>query len=76
MEIIEKINQIDHTTTLLVTHDPLAASYCHRVIFIRDGKLTNEIHRGENRQTFFQEIIDMLSYLGGDSHELSTVRFS
>lgn len=59
---------------MLVTHDPVAASHCHRVVFIKDGKFYNEIHRGENRQNFFQEIIDMLSFLGGDTHELSSVR--
>ncbi|SDY02346.1 ABC transporter ATP-binding protein [Thermoactinomyces sp. DSM 45892] len=74
MEMMEKINQTDGTTTMLVTHDPLAASYCHRVVFIKDGELYNEIHRGQNRQDFFQEIIDMLSFLGGNAHELSSVR--
>ncbi|WP_028778153.1 ABC transporter ATP-binding protein [Shimazuella kribbensis] len=74
MELLEKINQEEKTTMMLVTHDPLAASYCHRVVFIKDGKFYNEIYRGENRQTFFQQIIDLLSLLGGDAHELSSVR--
>lgn len=74
MEAMETINQSDGTTMLLVTHDPLAASYCNRVVFIKDGQLINEIHRGNNRQTFFQEILDMLSFLGGNAHELSAVR--
>ena len=59
---------------MLVTHDPLAASYCDRVIFIRDGKLYSEMYRGENRQAFFQKIIDTLSLLGGNAHDLSSVR--
>ncbi|SDY51711.1 ABC transporter ATP-binding protein [Thermoactinomyces sp. DSM 45892] len=74
MEMMESINQTDQTTTMLVTHDAQAASYCHRVVFIKDGELVNQIYRGENRQTFFQEIIDMLSLLGGDTHELSSIR--
>lgn len=74
MEMMKKINDMDQTTILLVTHDPLAASYCHRVLFIKDGKLCNEIHCGKNRQTFFQEIIDMLSFLGGESRDLSSIR--
>lgn len=73
MEMMETINQTDHTTMLLVTHDPLAASYCHRIVFIKDGQLYNEIYRGENRQAFFQEIIDTLSFLGGNAHELSSI---
>lgn len=74
MEMMEKINKEDGTTMLLVTHDPLAASYCNRILFIQDGKLYREIHRGTSRQVFFQEIIDMLSFLGGNAHELSKVR--
>lgn len=74
METFAKINKTDGTTMMLVTHDPLAASYCHRVIFIKDGALYNEIHRGDNRQSFFQKIIDMLSFLGGNAHDLSSVR--
>lgn len=74
MESLEQINQQEKTTIMLVTHDPLAASYCHRIVFIKDGKLAAEVHRGDNRQTFFQRIIDTLSFWGGNSHELSSVR--
>ncbi|MFH5778621.1 ABC transporter ATP-binding protein [Heyndrickxia oleronia] len=74
METLTTINKEDGATALMVTHDAVAASYCHRVIFIKDGQLYNEIYRGENRQTFFQKIIDMLALLGGDSRDLSTVR--
>lgn len=74
MELLEKINEEEKTTMMLVTHDPLAASYCHRVVFIKDGSFYNEIYRGDNRQTFFQQIIDQLSLLGGNAHELSSVR--
>ncbi|WP_040205692.1 ABC transporter ATP-binding protein [Neobacillus jeddahensis] len=74
METITAINKEDQATVLMVTHDPFAASYCHRVIFIKDGQLYNEIYRGENRQAFFQKIMDMLALLGGDNRDLSTVR--
>lgn len=74
MEMLESINQTLGTTTLMVTHDPLAASYCNRMIFIKDGQLYNEIHRGDKRQAFFQEIIDVLSLMGGNTHDLSSVR--
>ncbi|TCP57960.1 putative ABC transport system ATP-binding protein [Tumebacillus sp. BK434] len=74
MEAMATMNRSEGTTTLLVTHDPLAASYCHRVLFLKDGQLINEIHRGASRQTFFQEILNMLSFLGGDAHEFSAVR--
>lgn len=74
METLSAINKNEKATALMVTHDAVAASYCHRVIFIKDGQLYNEIYRGDNRQAFFQKIIDMLALLGGDSHDLSTIR--
>ncbi|MFT4416134.1 ABC transporter ATP-binding protein [Fredinandcohnia humi] len=74
METFSTINKEDGATILMVTHDAVAASYCHRVIFIKDGKLYNEIYRGDNRQAFFQRILDMLALLGGDSRDLSAVR--
>ena len=74
MELMEEINGQDRTTMLMVTHDALAASYCHRVLFIKDGQLCNEIQRRENRQAFFRKIIDVLSLLGGNTHDLSSVR--
>ncbi|KRG14945.1 bacitracin ABC transporter ATP-binding protein [Virgibacillus soli] len=74
MEMMERINKDDQTTMMMVTHDPIAASYTERVVFIKDGTLFNEIHRGENRQAFFQKIIDVLSLLGGDASDLSSIR--
>ncbi|WP_411503204.1 ABC transporter ATP-binding protein [Brevibacillus centrosporus] len=74
METLESINKSENTTMMMVTHDALAASYCHRVIFIKDGQLHNEMYRGESRQVFFQKIIDALSFLGGNNYDLSTVR--
>ncbi len=52
----------------MITHDPLAASYCHRILFIKDGKLFNEINRGSKEQSaFYRDIIDVLTLLGGDT---------
>lgn len=70
METLTKINRFKETTTLMVTHDPAVASYCKRVIFIKDGKLYNEIYKGDSRHVFFQRIIDVLGHLGGDSYNL------
>jgi len=74
MELFESINREIGVTTLMVTHDPMSASYCHRVIFIRDGLFFNEIHRGESRRKFYQQIIDVLSLLGGEANDISAVR--
>ena len=74
MEMLVTINQQEKTSLLMVTHDPQAASYSDRVVFIRDGKLHSEIHRGDSRQAFFQKIIDMLSLMGGDGNDFSSIR--
>lgn len=74
MESMQNINQQEGTTIMLVTHDPLAASYCSRVVFMKDGRLAAEIHRGDSRQKFFHEIIDMLSFWGGGMGELFSIR--
>ncbi|GAA0084103.1 ABC transporter ATP-binding protein [Clostridium sp. CTA-7] len=65
MELFEKINKEENVTTMIVTHDPLAASYCNRILFIKDGSIYNEIYKGDNRQQFYQEILDVLALLGG-----------
>ena len=46
MELFEKINKERKVTTMMVTHDPLAASYCNRILFIKDGTIYNEIYKG------------------------------
>lgn len=74
MEMLVKLNAQENTTMMLVTHDPQAASYCDRIIFIRDGKFYSEIHKGDQRKAFFQKIIDTLSLLGGNDHDFSSVR--
>ncbi|MGG2063825.1 ABC transporter ATP-binding protein [Bacillus sp. S14(2024)] len=65
MELFTKLNTEERATILMVTHDPFAASYCSRVIFIKDGELYNELHRGLHRERFYQEILDVLALLGG-----------
>ena len=65
MELFTKLNKEEDATILMVTHDPFAASYCNRVIFIKDGELYNELHRGLYREKFYQEILDVLALLGG-----------
>ncbi|MGG3927208.1 ABC transporter ATP-binding protein [Metabacillus fastidiosus] len=69
MTLFESINKVFHTAILMVTHDAYVASFAQRVIFIKDGVLYNEIHRGKNKQQFYQEIMDTLTFLGGGQHE-------
>lgn len=67
MELFQKINKENKVTTMMVTHDPLAASYCSRILFIKDGSIYNEIYKGSSREQFYQEIMDALTLLGGDN---------
>ena len=51
----------------MVTHDSFAASYAHRALFIKDGRLFNELVRGAApRARFFDQIMDVVSFLGGE----------
>ncbi|MGG0360548.1 ABC transporter ATP-binding protein [Bacillus tropicus] len=70
MTLFESINKTFNTAILMVTHDAYVASFAHRVIFIKDGILYNELHRGDNKKIFYQEIIDTLAFLGGGQYEL------
>ncbi|HBE9436578.1 ABC transporter ATP-binding protein [Clostridioides difficile] len=67
MELFQKINKENKVTTMMVTHDPLAASYCSRILFIKDGAIYNEIYKGSSREQFYQDIMDVLTLLGGDN---------
>ena len=67
LESFNFLNTELSATILMVTHDAFTASYASRVIFIKDGKIFNEIRRGEStRKEFFDKIIDVVTLLGGD----------
>ncbi|WP_059104525.1 ABC transporter ATP-binding protein [Shouchella shacheensis] len=74
LDTLTSINQEQNATILMVTHDPTAASYCDRIVFIKDGEFFSEIRKGERQQAFFQNILDTLSVLGGDFHEHTHAR--
>ena len=67
LERFEELNKDLQTTILMVTHDAFTASYAHRILFIKDGKIFTELIRGnDNRKEFFKRIIDVVTLLGGD----------
>lgn len=67
LETLSDMNRKFQATILLVTHDPFSASFCERVLFLKDGQIFNEILKGEkSRKAFFTEILDILTLLGGD----------
>lgn len=69
MHCFETVNEKNKATILMVTHDPFAASYCKRIIFIRDGKICFEQQRSGSRKEFFEKIIDSLAVLEGEGEE-------
>lgn len=70
MDSFEKLNEINKATILMVTHDSLAASYCKRVIFIKDGMIDKEIRRNGSRHEFLDEILTSIAAIGGQEDEL------
>jgi bacitracin transport system ATP-binding protein len=65
---IAELNDQRHVTILMVTHDPVASSYCSRVVFLKDGTIYSELYRGDkSRQAFFKDIMDIQAVLGGDT---------
>jgi len=71
--LLERFNYLNselEATILMVTHDAFTASYSSRVIFIKDGKIFNELIRGnDTRKEFFDKIIDVVTLLGGDLND-------
>lgn len=69
LESFEKINKELKATILMVTHDPFTASYADRILFIKDGKIFNEVTKGNNsRKEFFDKIIEVVTLLGGETN--------
>ena len=70
LEQLEELNRDRTATILMVTHDGFAASYTHRVLFIRDGKIFTELRRGDApRREFFDRIMEVVAMIGGDGSD-------
>lgn len=71
LESFQYMNQKLGATLLMVTHDAFTASYADRILFIKDGKLFNELHKGEDsRKEFFGRIIEVVTLLGGELNDV------
>ena len=67
LTMLTELNEQLDATILMVTHDAFSASYCKRILFIKDGKVFNELHRGKDtRKEFFAKILEVVSVLGGE----------
>ena len=71
LESFEELNRSLDATILMVTHDAFSASYAHRIIFIKDGEVFNELVRGnDSRKEFFDKIIEVVTLLGGELNDV------
>ena len=71
LESFELLNKKLGSTILMVTHDAFTASYAERIIFIKDGKIFNELVKGnDTRKQFFEKIIEVQTLLGGDLNDV------
>ena len=77
LETLEVLNAKLHATIMMVTHDAVAASYADRILFIKDGKLFNELRRGDDaRSDFYQRILEVQAFLSGKQGDSPAVGFA
>ncbi len=71
LESLDHLNKELEATIMMVTHDAFTASYASRILFIKDGKIFNELIRGnDSRKEFFNKIIEVVTLLGGDQRDV------
>ncbi|MDO5023424.1 ABC transporter ATP-binding protein [Slackia piriformis] len=71
MNLLASLNARQGATIVMVTHEPLVASYCSRVLIIKDGRLHMEIRRGDSQREFHQRINNAMNHLGGIERDLA-----
>lgn len=70
MQLLGKMNKNHTATILMVTHDAVSASYADRILFLQDGRLQDELRKGDkSRREFYSEILDVLAFMGGDTED-------
>ncbi len=71
LETLSNMNDVLSATILMVTHDAFSASYCSRILFLKDGRIFSELIKGEkSRRQFFNEILDVMALLGGGTSDV------
>ncbi|QAS53007.1 ABC transporter ATP-binding protein [Halobacillus litoralis] len=70
LDKLSDMNQKREATIGMVSHDPVAASYSSRVIFIKDGQIYTQLNKGDQtRQAFLKDIMKTQGVLGGVQYE-------
>lgn len=70
LECLKETNKTYKSTILLVTHDPFAASYCDKVLFLKDGSLRTQLYKKESQDHFIKQILDNLAVLEEDDYDV------
>lgn len=70
LECFKRVNRELETTVIMVTHDPVAASYCNRVMFLNDGKIDGRLDSNGDKKDLFKKVLNMLAMMGGADDEL------
>lgn len=66
LQKLADLNEKRNATIMMVTHDPAAASYSSRVIFIKDGQMYTQLHKGDqSRKEFLKDIMKTQGVLSG-----------
>jgi len=69
LDCFKSVNKTLGTTIIMVTHDALAASFCDRVMFLKDGKIHGRLDSNGNKRELFTKVLNMLAVMGGKDHE-------
>jgi len=72
MSYFVKVNEDLNTSILMVTHDIFAASYCKRVILLKDGKVIHELKNAGSRKQLYKQILEMMTMIGGGMDDFSS----
>ena len=70
LQCLVKMNEELNTTIIMVTHDAFAASYCKRILYLKDGRIHARLDKDSTRKEFFKRIIDFVGSMGGGVSEL------
>ncbi|MCX7711660.1 MAG: ABC transporter ATP-binding protein [Clostridia bacterium] len=70
LQCLSSMNERYRTTVIMVTHDAFAASYCKKILFLKDGKIHARLDKNESRKELFHRILDLLAAMGGNTNEL------
>ena len=66
LDSLEKVNKENNATIIMITHDPLTASYANEVYMISDGNIRCKLNKGDSRKEFYSKIMDMIASMGGE----------